>query len=137
MWQFTLECAEGETRVIDWWGGLISKKWLLNMFVEIKDSPAGPCCRASIWSTTTYIQRGLFFALKPLKQSGNSMRRFAVRRLSWHPGAHASAVAPGSSFFQRKSSLYHQLGLDRLGEQDYLSMLIRSIVYDRRRLFLR
>ncbi len=127
MWQFTLDALKEKPELliggVDW----ISKKWLLNMFVEDQGlSWQDPWLQSiDLEYHNIHPQRGLFFALKPAKTIGefNASVRRSEAKLA--PPAHTRAAGRGRAvaFFQRKN-LPYIINWDSIAleSQDYLSM---------------
>jgi proteasome accessory factor A len=127
MWQFTLDALKGKPELliggVDW----ISKKWLLNMFIEDQGlSWQDPWLQSiDLEYHNIHPQRGLFFALKPAKAIGefNASVRRSEAKLA--PPAHTRAAGRGRAvaFFQRKN-LPYIINWDSIAleSQDYLSM---------------
>jgi proteasome accessory factor A len=127
MWQFTLDALKEKPELliggVDW----ISKKWLLNMFVEDQGlSWQDPWLQSiDLEYHNIHPQRGLFFALKPAKTIGefNASVRRSEAKLA--PPAHTRAAGRGRAvaFFQKKN-LPYIINWDSIAleSQDYLSM---------------
>jgi proteasome accessory factor A len=126
-WGFTLDAIRNKPELllggVDW----ISKKWLLNVFMEEQGIGWQDPWLQSLDLEYHNInpERGLFFALKPAKAIGEFNATVRLEDAKTHPPANTRATGRSKavSFFQRKN-LPYIINWDSIAleSQDYLPM---------------